>query len=216
MDTNDLVSKLVKDLKPIAPLPAPQCCGMKWAIGSMLSMMALFLLLANGLRHDIYVIYTQPQFLLELGSVFLAGTLAGLSAFILRVPQLKISLKTKMMIFIASTIWAIEIVRLLWLEFSRHDTEAVIDLAGHECALHLSILMAFPVIFIFYLLKKGASTHLTWSGYTALLATVSYTYVAMRLLCPIDDAAHLLLWHVSPAIFYAAIGTLAGKFFLKW
>jgi hypothetical protein len=216
MDTNKLVSKLVDDLKPVRPLPSAKCCSLYWS-GMAAFLAAVAVIVLGGVRPDFLEATRRPVFLFENLAMLAAGLLSASIAFQLRVPQAIVSRPIKTLLASASAIWIFEIIRR-YLKAGDLASEARLDFAHyiHDCLIDLTLMMAIPAAFMFFMLKKGATTQALWAGYAALLATASFAALGMRYLCPVDDPAHLLVWHFMPVLAYAVIGPVAGRYFLRW
>lgn len=210
MDTNELVSKLTSDLKPVQPVPSARCCGTYWSGMAVFSVIIAVLLL-GGVRPDFFDIIRRPAFLLENASMLTAAILATAAAFHLRVPQAIMTRPIKALLAVASAFWAFEVV---------HSFLGAENLGFphyiHDCLIDLTLIMAVPAFFMFIMLKRGATTQALWAGYAALLAVASFAAIGMRYFCPVDDPSHLLAWHFLPVLAYAGIGSLAGRFLLRW
>lgn len=216
MDTNELVSKLVDELKPVKQLPSAKCCSVYW--GGMAAFLVVgAVIVLGGVRPDFLEIIRRPVFLFENIAMLVAGLLAASVAFQLRVPQAVITRPIKGLLTAATAIWIFEVIRC-YLNASDLASEARLDFAHyiHDCLIDLTLMMAIPAAFMFFMLKKGATTQALWAGYAALLATASFAALGMRYLCASDDPAHLLVWHFLPVVVYAAIGSLIGRTLLRW
>ena len=216
MDTNDLVSKLVDDLKPVKQLPSAKCCSIYWS-GMAAFLVAVAVIVLGGVRPDFLDVIRRPVFLFENTAMLVAGLLAASVAFQLRVPQAVITRPIKGLLATASAIWVFEVIRC-YINAGDLGTEARLDFAHyiHDCLIDLTLIMVIPAAFMFFMLKKGATTQALWAGYAALLATASFAALGMRYLCPVDDPAHLLIWHFLPVLAYAMIGPIVGRYLLRW
>lgn len=216
MDTNELVSKLVDDLNPVKPLPSAKCCSIYW-IGMAAFLVVVTVIVLGGVRPDFLEVIRRPVFLFENFAMLVAGLLAASVAFQLRVPQAVITLPIKGLLIAASAIWIFEVIRC-YLNAENLAPEARLDFAHyiHDCLIDLTLIMVIPAAFMFFMLKKGATTQALWAGYAALLATASLAALGMRYLCPVDDPAHLLVWHFLPVLAYAVIGSIVGRYLLRW
>ena len=216
MGTSNLIAKLVKDLRPVKQLPSAGCCSSSWFMVAF-SFVALSVFLLGGLRYDLLKVIHYPGFQLVNSFILLSGLLAAYAAFDLRIPRTRPGLKIKFLLLSATLIWiglfSYFLQEVDWREVGAHFT---VEHYIHHCLIDFSLIMAVPVFSIFYMLKKGASTHPFWSGYAAFLAAASFAAIGMRFLCPLDDTAHLLVWHFLPVVIFVVIGSLIGKYLLRW
>jgi hypothetical protein len=84
------------------------------------------------------------------------------------------------------------------------------------CSACITFLSFIPAILIFIILKKGASTKPFQAGLFTVMAASSLGCLILRLSEDNDHLSHILIWHYSPMVFLALIGTIIGKLLLKW
>lgn len=215
MDTNDFAAKLADDLRPVRrALPAMVTCGIWIAVTGVL--VGLFVA-AGGVRPDYEAVLGRLDFLLPTIGMVIAGALSGFVAFHLRAPMARIPAFLKGTLGLATLFWVFEILRAYGASTGIEDHAHLHhDFLVHHCVVNLALMILAPGIFLFVLLRRGATTHAFWAGYAAVLAVSSFGAIGMRYLCPVDDPAHLLVWHFMPVALYAAIGAGIAKYPLRW
>lgn len=225
-DTDELIEKLAKDLKPVRPLlPAPLRAGGVCAICLLAVFGALFAF-AHGLRPGLAAKFAQPAFLLETAAMLAAGVAAAFAACTLCVPDTKIRWPARVALGIASGVWLgvlgaaltagfVSLALFLSGGHSLRDFGATTAGEGN-CLTDLSLLMVMPLAAAFFMMTRGAPVWRGWAGYATVLSAASFAALGMRLLCPSDDAGHLLVWHFLPVAAYALIGVALGKILLKF
>lgn len=209
-DTDKLIEKLSGDLKPVKPLlPAAVRAGCISAF-SLAAVFGGIFAAARGMRPDLAQKLSETPFLLETGAMAAAGLSAALAACRLCVPDTKIRASVKAMLGLSVFIWLALIVSALRLGGAGYAIPGEGD-----CLSDLSMLMVLPLAGICFLMTRGAPVWRGFAGFAMTLAVGSFAALGMRLLCPNDDAGHLLFWHFLPVMAYALIGVALGKILLK-
>lgn len=65
-------------------------------------------------------------------------------------------------------------------------------------------------------MKRGAPMSGQLSGWLIGAGALSFSFVMMRLACPIDERLHLLIWNLLPALLLAALSAIAGAVWLRF
>jgi len=205
MDTpDDLIKDLTRDLKPVTPL-APD-----WQRAVIFATLGLSPTLGSavliGLREDLGASLQRTEFLLEMTALLAAGILSALSAVRLAVPDTRVRMPVRLPLAVAHFAWAWLLVR------TATDMHPVHDHGSGECAIDLTLMMILPLAAATGGIMRGAPVFRGLAGYAMSLAMVSFAAAAMRLLCPNDEAGHLLFWHFLPAVGIAVLGIVIGLF----
>ncbi|MGH7932528.1 MAG: NrsF family protein, partial [Candidatus Binataceae bacterium] len=87
--------------------------------------------------------------------------------------------------------------------------------AGIRCALCTGLLAALPWCALFWAVRRGATLMPELAGGLIGIAAFSFGFAASRLGCPIDNAAHILLWHVLPLGLGTGLSVVAGIAWLQ-
>ena len=82
---------------------------------------------------------------------------------------------------------------------------------GWRCILRLSLFSLAPAGAALFMLRQAAPLSPRWTGGLALLAVSSLAMLGTQLVCPKDGPAHLLLWHLAPALLVALAGASLGR-----
>jgi hypothetical protein len=72
-----------------------------------------------------------------------------------------------------------------------------------------------PVVLIVVLVRRAAPLEFVWTSALSLLAGLALGAIGALFICPIDRAAHLLLWHVTPVVVLTVTGAIAGRALLR-
>ncbi len=87
---------------------------------------------------------------------------------------------------------------------------------GMDCATCICVFAMLPSAFLFVLLRKGATTHPLRAGLFIALSAASTGCFILRLAEPNDSLVHVLQFHYLTTLACAFVGTLIGKFALRW
>jgi len=210
MATDDLINQLTADLKPVRRLPAPIVRVLCVLAFTIVVLAAAIALLTHGPRADLMTMLGRVGYLSQNISFLVAGIFAGLAAFRLSVPDVKIRPGTYALIFLATAIWLVHIIAL-----SFEGGLDGVEVAQRNCLTDLSLFMVVPLAATAFMLTRGAPIWRGWAGYAMVLSIGSFCAIGMRFLCPNDQPAHLLVWHFMPVMVFALIGIFLGKILLK-
>jgi hypothetical protein len=75
--------------------------------------------------------------------------------------------------------------------------------------------MSIPWLILWWMCRRAAPIHGALSGILIGAGAVCFSAVAMRIACPLDDPAHLLVWHILPTLVLTSLSTLAGAQWLR-
>ncbi len=220
MDINNLINDISKDLEPVKPIRSRLKRFSIWIIiSSIIIIVSAKILLVSkyGLEYGNFVDNTNPLFIFENALILISGVTAAIATFRLSVPLPKIRNIDKALISIPTLIW----VGLSFYSFMNIGDQSIIDevqhsAVNHHCLSELNLLFAVPVVFLFIMLKKAATTSPGLVGYAAILSVTSLGALAMRYVCSLNEPLHLFAWHFAPILIYALIGTVLSRFILKW
>ena len=208
--TEKIIESLAQDAAIVKPAPHPFALSAKWLAG-IVAYLALTLVY-SGLRHDLMVQFQSTLFDAELLLLTAVIVSACLSAALLAFPDLHQKQ------FIVWTPVLMLALFALVMTFSWINNTHPTHLSGHsvECLIFISFLTLLPAAWIFYSIRKLASTHPYQAGSIALLAAFSIGALSLRLSEPTNSIEHVLQWHYLPMIAAGLIGIGLGKIWLKW
>jgi hypothetical protein len=87
---------------------------------------------------------------------------------------------------------------------------------GLRCAVSTVMFGALPWLALWWLVGRGAPLSGGLSGLFVGAGSLLFSFAVMRIVCPIDDPLHLLMWHLLPAIAVIGLSTLAGAVWLRF
>ncbi len=210
MDNNELIAKLALDAKPVKTAMHPFMLAFIWVCGAVLYIACIALVL--GVRPDIAAKMHTSLFAGEMGLLSVVLISSSLSAALLAYPDIY-QKKGLLRLPLVSFALFIGLMILAW----KADTlPAPMPEHGYNCTIHISLLALVPAAIIFYSVGKLASTHSAQTGAAALLAAFSIGAIIARLGEETDSIQHVVQWHYLPMLAAAFIGTLIGKWLLRW
>ena len=212
--TIDLIAKLSSEAKPIKPMIKPK----QWLV-RLLLILGIYGIATQtflGLRPDLFIQFTRSLFAVEIIlmlSLFLASIIAAVLNIYPDLYQKSFWLKIPYIIFLLILGFFISQI------FMPISGLAVIPTGIFhkvECTICIIFVAVIPAMLIFTILKKGATIKPLQAGSFTVLAASSLGYLILRFSEANDAISHLLIWHYLPMICFAILGSVIGKFFLKW
>ena len=208
MKTEDLINKLARDAKPTRTLSPLSSRLFLWVFVALVSIgigVAIF-----GMRPDLTQKLGTSNFMLENAAILIIALCAAFGALVLSVPVGERKTRIKWLPAIGVVIWFGILVSKLF-------TSQIFHLdCGFSCIRDIALLGFIPGALLFYMVKKGASTHPGAAGFLAVLAATSFGSLGVQFLCKNDEAIHVLLWHLTPALLLGFIGYALSRPLLRW
>ncbi|MDD2722372.1 MAG: DUF1109 domain-containing protein [Gallionella sp.] len=207
---DDLIASLSKEVTPLKPAPHPLRLGLKWlAIATAYLAVTLSIF---GVRPDLMQQFIKPVFsaeIMALCGIFIAS---ALSAAVLSFPDLH---QKRALAFAPLLMFAL-FVGVMGFAWHADQPPAPLPMHSFECTLSILMFSLLPALAIFNVLRRYASTHLSYSGIAALLFAFSTGALWLRLYEATDSVVHLIEWHYLPIMGVILVGGWLGKTVLKW
>lgn len=214
VDTKQLIQDLSAEAAPVKIVRPERYAAFLLALLSVYAMCVQCWL--EGLRPDLSTQLTRPLFVIEL--LLLAAMLVGASVAsvyamlpdggerktLMRLPYV---FSGGMLALVAFQLFLPQDARMAMPDATSHT---------HECTVYIALSSILPAMIIFWLLRKGASVMPMQAGLLAVIAAASVSAITLRLAEANDDIMHLLIWHYVPSLFFASLGAILGRFFLRW
>jgi hypothetical protein len=205
--TDDLIVELARASGPWVPLPSVRVRALRWLIVS-LGLCARTVGLIGG-RADLLASLRDPTFLVPAALLLCAGLTAAAAAMTLSVPGAERTPAWRMLAVVLAATWAfVVVVRLVsggawWPRLAAWPNHwaCVAEITG------LAIVSGWVLL---GMLRRASPLESGWSAGLASIASAALAAAATQIICPLDDAAHLVVSHVTPVMILAAIGTLVG------
>lgn len=207
---DELISKLAQDAPPVKPAPHPVVLSIEWMTVAVVYLGVA--LMFSGLRPDLMLKLQEPWFAAEIAA--LAGIFVAtcLSAALLSFPDLHQMRRVVFAPVLMFTLFAL----LIFFAWHADNPPAPLPVHSFQCAISITLLAVVPAVWIFYVMRKFASTYPYWAGSIALLSAFSIGALWLRLYEQTDSIAHVIEWHYLPMIFVGLAGMWLGKVILKW
>jgi hypothetical protein len=208
-----VIAALVRDGAPVTPLPSPWTRLGLWTVKAVSAAAVVTLLF--GVRADIGAHLHDVRFIvLALVTIALAVSAAA-GAFVLSVPGADRWRAARWLPPIAATAWA----ALLWtrLDAMGQPIARLVATRPHPaCVLLILSISALPGFWLFHMLRRAAPIDKPWTGALAALASLTVGALGTQFICPIDNPAHQLLWHVAPVAVLTSVGLWLGARLFDW
>ena len=209
MTNDELVRRLVRELRPVRRLRGFEWRALVWAAAAF-GWMALVVYALGG-RPDSARRLGDAWFLAEGAALVALFVGSARSAFRSSVPGLG---ATRSVPLVALGTWI-----LLVAVDPSGSAEAVaaphIFLPGSPCAWKTIILVFAPALCALLMLRRAAPLREGWTGLFALLACGALAMLGTQLVCRNDSVRHVLVFHVGGMIVAALVGIGAGRLFLR-
>lgn len=214
MKTDDLISQLTENLKPVQSPEKPLSFALKWGIGSLVLIVLVILSLLP--RIDLMQSLQHFDTWAQLGAfALLLFASLGLVSWSSSPGKEGFKKYLKGVFAILALLALIQVVRVLGL--SEDLMAEGLAVLGSRCALVAMIVGAVTGALITWKARQGASTHPLMSGLVLGLAAVGAGGVAITLHCSNLNGMHILVWHfLLPLIVMAVAGSFVGRKILRW
>lgn len=182
-------------------------------LGFLSACIASVIIGLHGLKPEISLLVERFDFILEssmlvawIGLAFIA---AGLSAIPgrLQAPRLMGRFLTFFVL-------------ICLLSLAIHDGWKIQDhhvfLNGVSCAIFIMIRSILPLLWGFREIRRQASTQPRVSAVFLSLGVLSAAILVQHLICPANDAPHLLVWHSTPLLVLVGLSALIGSKVFHW
>ena len=207
---DELISKLAQDTAAVKRARHPFLLSIEW-MGSALSYLAVSLML-SGTRHALWLKVHDFWFAAELAALVGIFISTSLSAALLVYPDMH---QKRRIAFAPVAAFAL-FVLVMFFAWRADSPPAPLPVHSFECTLSITLLSLLPAAWMFYVMRKFASTHTHWAGGIAFLFAFSIGALWLRLYEQNDSIMHVIQWHYLPMIGFGIIGMWLGKKILNW
>lgn len=214
MKTEELISQLSQDLKPVRPLPGTGLLVGRWVLLGLLLVAAALTLFHP--RADLSAQWQNSATLVQLlsfaGLFLLSLVLLAWSLFPGK-PHLTIWEKVLPGLLICFFLYQLGRV----MQLDKALLLEGLEWQGLECALAASLVGGVTALFLLRRARRGASVTPLKSGLILGLASLGAGGIAITLHCGNENSLHIGLWHLLiPLLVLQGIGALFGLYFLRW
>ncbi|HTN93845.1 MAG TPA: DUF1109 domain-containing protein [Gallionella sp.] len=207
---DDLIGKLAKDGTAVKPALHPVLLSLEW-IAIAVCYLAVALMI-SGIRPDLMARLHDAWFAAEIVSLVAIFIATSLSAALLSFPDLHQMRRFALVPGIMFILFAL----VMYFSWQADNPPSRPPMHSVECTLSITLLAILPAAWIFYAMRKFASTHPNWAGSIALLSAFSIGALWLRLYEQTDSIRHVVEWHYLPMIAAGFAGLWLGKAILKW
>jgi len=198
-DTAELVDSLASNLAPVRPIWAP---GRRMAVWSLAQLVFAAALVGGSTRPDLAPRLHSSSYLIELALLSCATLLLARSTLAAAIPGAERWRIAGLAFLVGTVAFALS-------GSAGFDTTQAIDTfarIGVPCAVHTILLSLLPAAWLMVAAYRGAPLHPARAGLVAGAAGFLLGFTLMRLMCPVDEGLHMMVWHAMPV----ALGTIVS------
>jgi hypothetical protein len=212
VNTDQLISALVADVKPVRRLLDPMQRAALWVAAALVCVSLG--LLHFGVRRDIDSAWHDVTFILRLALLVSTMWLSVIAAFRLAVPGRDTRAWSRW--------WPIiGLAALVALAAGEVITGLLYGDAGSPlrawmCVRKVAFVGTVPAILAVALIQRAEAVEPKWTALLGVLAAGAAGALTSELACPIKAPIHIMLWHVLPVALSAGLGAVIGSILLAW
>lgn len=205
--TEDLISSLVANTKPVRRLRPPVLRSALWL--GFAVVIVVMLGVSHGARPDLAQRFEDPMFLLRVAAAIATGALAATGAFLVSLPDR--SERWALLPVPGAAIWFSTIGYGCLTDWVQLDPEGIRIGEAVNCFATL-VLTSTPLSLAMYLmLRYSGSLRPTPVTLNGALAVAAITATALSLFHNIDASVLIILWNFGIAALFAGFGGWFGN-----
>lgn len=210
--SEDLIGRLVADLKPVQPLRQRE--GMSQMALTLVAGAAL-VVFALGARTDIMIGRPDPMFLTSSGLFLVLALASAWGALEMARPLVGARRDSWVWTALMAAVLPVAAAALITLNlFNGHPF--IVDSWGLECLTVGSVVGTLTMFTLTLWLRRGAPTSLKAAGMLVGVASGAAGIFAVSLCCPANGLIHIGVWHGGTVIGMGLLGRLVLPRFLAW
>jgi len=214
MTTNDVVSALVRDLRPVVPLRAPTVRAWYW--GFLAAVTGGIAVAVFGLRADLAATASTLSFRVQAALLVLATTMASGSALAFAIPGEHLSSIRRAAPIAAALAWGAWLLAELAAAAGSSSTAWALD-SGWGCVAKAMTIAAVPGAALMLMVGRGASVDPRRAVAYAALAAAGVGALGVEFTCPNPEVIHQLVWHFGPlAVLPLVAAPVGAPMFARW
>lgn len=216
MKSDELIETLANELTPVRPRQAFALYALYWLVlAAIIGIIAVLVL--GGIRHNLPAALSNSFFLAQNACAIAALLFSLCAAFLLAIPDRKPSRIALVAISFSAVFW-IAMIALNLAGASVHSLAEDWHASGtlQHCIRNFILIGVFPFLALLFMVRRAASTFPGLTGLSVFIAAASLSAVCMRVLCPVDEASHIVLSHDLPVLVISVLGWVIGGKLLKW
>jgi hypothetical protein len=203
-----LIVRLARDVEPVRVLPSPATRLLRW-LGVAAGVVGAAVVWFRP-RADLASLVGPTSFTIE--ALFVAGTAIAAAAAVLvsSVPGLPHARTLRAAAWAAFAAWFLA--TMVRLAGAGSPVPLLTSEPPHPaCLIRVVAVGAVPVLVLGALVRRAAPFAVVSSGALATLAGFAAAATAVHVVCPINSAAHSVLWHITPVAALAVFGAMAAR-----
>jgi hypothetical protein len=208
--TEDLIVSLAADARPVQLIES-----LGWRFGIWLASATVPAVVALGLigtRADLAAAFSNAAWTGEFGLILLVGVCAGVGAHVSGVPGAAGTRAARAGALVTMAAWALAMTTRLIAGAAAPAAALLTEPAHPACALRIAAIALVPGAMAWWQLRRAEALQPGWSAALAATASLAAGAAAAQLMCPLDQAAHMLTWHLAPVVVLVGItGVIAGR-----
>lgn len=208
MATDELIANLVRDLKPVRPLPLPRRRLASWAV--IVGVAAAGVVAAIGLRVNLAVSLSTITFQVHVWLLLLCAATSAAATLMLVMPGERVTWLRRWLPATAVSAWVIWLAGELWISAVNGERLAP-GWVGAACVAKAVAFSVTPGIALMIMLGRGAPGETRATMVFAGLAVAAVGALGVELTCPLTSPSHLLVWHAGPVIAVVVTSMLLGR-----
>ena len=213
MNNDPFIDQLVTHLKPVAPPRRWTTLLLRLSFLNILS--AAGVLVLHGIRPEFGLLWGRATFLIECTALLLCIGLSFASAQASAMPGQLQGAKSKARLFSALILlFSMSLAVHGGWNVSEHGLNAFVG--GMTCSIMIAFSSVLPLLWGWRELRRGAPTEPRLAGFFLSGAVVTAAVFVQHLICPVDNAPHLLVWHTLPLILIMAIVYRVAPKLFRW
>ncbi len=212
--TNDLISSLANNLKPVKPWAAPAGMALRYVVIS--AALIILGLLMSGPRPDFAIKSLQLNFWVGVALWMVFGFLGLAMIFTLATPGRKLSHGVLILFYLnLAGIFIWHLLRLIGMDAG--GMTGGLSIEGSRCAFITTLTAVTLGTLVVYRAKRGASRRPRMTSVVIGLASLAVGGILITFNCGEDNGMHVLTWHfIVPGIITIGLAAAIASKLLRW
>lgn len=214
LSTEALISRLAGDARPVQRVWPPRARLLVWL--ALVSAVMLLAAIAIGFRSDIVAKLGEASFSTEIILLLAIGLANAALALLAAVPGREPARAVALGSFVVAILG-------LGAAYASEPAAPMLHPAppfvamGWPCAARTLAIAAVPWVVLLIAVRRGATLVPGLAGLLAGSGSFFVAAAALRMACPMDEARHLVVWHLGPVILGVAVSLALGWAWLsRW
>lgn len=197
MATDEVISNLVRDLRPVHPLPVPQARLTQWGLVVVATMAVVTAGL--GARADLLASLVTLRFHAHSILLLMVALSSAIAALAMAIPGESVQSWRRWAPVAAVVAWAAWLFGELWVS-AANGAGLWPGVEGVGCVAKAFTFAVAPGIALTLMIGRGLPSDTRTTMAFAGLAVAAVGALGVELTCPITSPSHLLVWHAGPVM----------------